>query len=992
MDMCCDNTLDIRLLGPFDARVGSNPLPHLRTRKGQHLLSMLALRMGREVQREWLVDNLWPDSDPDKGFYNLRRTLTDLRAAMGPARRFMSAPTPHSLRLDGEGGVSVDAAHFENLILKGDGKSLEEAVGLYRGPLLEGWPEEWLLSEREALQQACLKALNGLAEGAAGRQDWPDAARWLKRLVALDPYQEEAQQKLMEALAHNGDHAAATLSYREFRLLLRRDLNIEPSAETGALFQRLQQDALSNRKRAEKVFAEPEVVRPRLPAALTSFIGRVDERRRVRSLLGTTRLLTLAGAGGCGKTRLALEVAREAESEFEGRIVWVELASLNRSELVWRVLASVLETREESATELAETVCRMLASHPRLLILDNCEHLLDRVGEMISTILQRCPLVRVLATSREPITVTGEVTFRVPSLSVPEWTVVHSTTIPALMEYEAVRLFAERAAQAESRFILTEHNASAVAQVCRRLDGMPLAIELAASRVGTLTTEQIAARLDDRFGLLKWKRRDVPPRQQTLRALIDWSYDLLTVMERVLFRRLAVFQGGFTLESAEAVCAAEGSELLSYSGPRDPCLRSLRSERTEPLNTRTSEDLTTDEVLELLSRLVDKSLIIFDQSEGAGRYRLLETIREYAQEQLRESGEEAPLRARHLDYFLGLAEESPGPGDLPRWLNRLETEHGNLRVALDTGVEFAEGGQSAMRLCAAMRPFWFHRGYFGEGRDRCAAALSLMGASVHTRERAQALRTACIMAQQQADSAAAREFQKESLEIWRELDDRRGIAYSIHELAIVECEQGNFTEAWRLNEESLDIFRDLGDRAGIADLLSGLGVVAFDRGDYATARQLHEESLRIRRELGQSWGICFALCHLTTVAVELGEYDMARTLGTESFAVLSNYGEPAGIAWCLDGFGIMASRTGKPERGAQLMASASRIRNEIGVTVPPGERARYEQGLSAAREPLGEDAFAVAWADGLALTTDQAISLALADTPGQTEKARAALG
>src|SRR5918998_4342554 len=494
-----------------------------------------------------------------------------------------------------------------------------------------------------------------------------------------------------------------------------------------------------------------------LPSEFSSFVGREKELAEVKRLLEYNRFLTLTGSGGCGKTRLALAAARELVERFEDGVWLVELASLSDLALLPQAVASTLGVREQPGRSLIETLSDYLGSKKVLLVLDNCEHLIEACAELAEALLHSCPELRVLATSREAMGLTGEVDWPVPSLSLPD--LRRLPDIGSLPRYESARLFVERTMAVKPTFALTEQNAPAVAQICYRLDGIPLAIELAAARAKVLSVEQIADRLDDSFGLLSAGGRATRPRQHTLHATMDWSHELLGREERILFRRLAVFSGGFSFEAAESVCIGE--------------------------------DVERDEVLGLLSRLVDKSLVVARAERGETRYRLLETIRQYGREKLEESGEEAEVGQRHAGYCLGFAEEAErelGGPDQARWLTRLEAEHDNLRAALSWSLgEVGDAGLGA-RLTAALWSFWSTRGYVNEGRKWLESAISRSEHAVTappTLARAKALNGAGVLAMVQDEVGAAKVHIEEGLSLYRELGDKEGIASSLVSLGSV---------------------------------------------------------------------------------------------------------------------------------------------------------------------------------------------------------------
>jgi predicted ATPase/class 3 adenylate cyclase len=718
-----------------------------------------------------------------------------------------------------------------------------------------------------------------------------------------------------------------------------------------------------------------------LPIQLTRFIGREAEMAAVRALLAETRLLTLTGIGGCGKTRLALQIAADLLEQCPDGVWLIELAALVSGDLIPQSVAMALGVREEPGRPMLATLIDALRPKRLLLILDNCEHMIDACAAFVDTLLRACPHVIVLATGREALGIIGETVSRVPSLSLPpERPTAHDPRSPPyphgsrsaahgrstrhqapgpeqFLRYEAIRLFVDRARQSLPGFALTAQNAGAVEQVCRQLDGIPLAIELAAARVKLLTVEQIAARLDDRFRLLTAGNRAALPRHQTLRAAIDWSHELLLEPERVLLRRLSVFVGGFPLDAAEAVCAGVDARRQTPDASETGALSSLA-----PGVWR----LAPHEVLELLGLLVDKSLVLVEEAPEP-RYRLLETIRQYALEHLRRSGEEAATRQRHRDWFLSLAEQAEprltGP-EQAEWLERLEREHENLRAALDWSAEAGDGA-AGLRLARALWQFWWVRGYLAEGRRRLVTFLDMAGEHatgrrgdgggrgsatgpsdpVHGRDaphpvpstqhpspatRAKGLHGAGILACDQGDYPVARAFLEESLAIKRELGDRKGIAASLSSLGHVLRLQGDYAGARVLYEESLATCRELNDRRGMAFAQSALGLVARYQGDYPTARRFYEGSLLLGRELGDPRGVAVALNNLALLAQDQGRYHEARALYEESLAAKRELGDRRGIAYSLNGLGLVELHEGNLEDAQALFEESLTIRREIG--------------------------------------------------------------
>ena len=686
-----------------------------------------------------------------------------------------------------------------------------------------------------------------------------------------------------------------------------------------------------------------------LPVELTSFVGREREISEVKGLTSKTRLLTLHGPGGCGKTRLALKVVSDLLEEFEDGTWWVELASLSDPELVPQAVASTLGVREAQERPLTETLSDHLRSEKMLLVLDNCEHLVEGCAALAEALLRTCPQVRILATSREALGVAGESTWLVPSLALPE--PKQQLPIEELTRYEAIRLFVERAKAVVSTFELTEQNAPAVARLCQGLDGMPLAIELAAARVRVLSVEQIASRLDGSFGLLTSGSRSVLPRQATLRATIDWSHELLSQKERVLFRRLSVFAGGFTLEAAEEVCAGEG--------------------------------LKPGEVLDLLTHLVDKSLVLVSEQQGGeAHYRLLETVRQYGREKLEESGEEPAIERHHAGFFLELAEQVEpkiNSKDRRLWLERLEVEHDNFRAALAWSREEEAGGETGLRLAGALVWFWFHREYWSEWRgwlDGALATQESAGRPARTAARAKALSGGGFLAWMQGDQVAARAQLEESVALWREVEDKQGLAQALRFLSGSFESQGNYAVARPLAEESVELFRQGDDKFGLGITLSRLGITALAQGDDAAARAALEEGVAICREIEDDWALALALRNLGIGAIRQGDYELAVARLSESLVVLRDPGNPLYMQ-NLELLAAAVSMHGEHGRAAWMFGAAEALREAVGAFVLPLYRAEYDRGVAAARAGLDEEALAKAWAEGRAMTPEQAVEYAL---------------
>jgi non-specific serine/threonine protein kinase len=718
---------------------------------------------------------------------------------------------------------------------------------------------------------------------------------------------------------------------------------------------------------------------------VTSFVGRERQVREVTGLLRDARLVTFTGAGGVGKTRLALRIIEELEflpgEEPKGPDAWfVDLSGLDVLAPIGHVVAAALGIRELPGQSPAGSIAEHLCASSGVLVLDNCEHVALEAAQLIEALLGSCPTLRILATSREPLRLGGETIYMVPSLTHPE-----SHAAPALrdvLEYEAIRLFSDRASSVLPGFNVVEQNMGTVIRICQRLDGIPLAVELAAARLRGLSLEQIASRLDDTLRLLTSGQRTARPRHQTLRAMIDWSYDLLKESERALFRRLSVFTGGFTLEAAELVCG-QG-----------------------------------EDAFEGLLGLVDKSLVVAEVvAAGHERYRLLEVLRQYGYEQLIQAGEAADLDRQHATHFAELAEaaEAGATGaNQENWFERIDRELDNLRAALHWAV--SNDANVGLRICGALWRYWYIRGHLFEGRERLAALLS-QSARVPDATRAKALFAAAQLAVIQGESNGARGMAEESVAIRRRLGDTVGSGWSIHTLAhcvgdlaterkllseaaalldgtsdrlglawtlfcmgnAVQLE-GDGTEGQRLHQESLRLFRRTGNRWGIALGLIGNGNVAFGRGDYAEARELYEQGLALQRAIGSVYlsDTLNALAHAT---LAIGRLDDATERFRESIELARLHGARRDAAISLEGLAGVATAHRHMTAAARLLGAATSIRAELSSTRSPAEQVDFEAHVKRVRKTLGELAFAREWAAGEEWTAgswDATVSTALA--------------
>jgi predicted ATPase/class 3 adenylate cyclase len=728
-----------------------------------------------------------------------------------------------------------------------------------------------------------------------------------------------------------------------------------------------------------------DAYRHNLPAQMTSFIGREKEMAEIAQAIREHRLVTLTGVGGTGKTRLALQVAANLLDQFPDGVWFVELAPVSDPELIPQTILATFGISEQQGRTILQILTDYFGERSLLIVLDNCEHLIDASAKLADSLLNKAHSLKFLVTSREALGVKGEATWHVPSLSLPD--LKHLPSIENLTQYEAVRLFIERAILVQPNFTVTNDNASFVAQICTRLDGIPLAIELATSRVKALSVEQISKRLDDRFHLLTGGARTSLPRQQTLRATIDWSYNLLSNQEKTLFRRLAVFVSGWRLEAAEIVCGGEGIE--------------------------------SEQILDLLSQLVNKSLVTVENVGDESRYHRLETIRQYAREKLLDSGESETIRDRHLQFFLKLAEVAKpylDRSDAVEWHDRIEADHDNLRLALDWTQHSEHNAESGLRLADALSGFWTTRGYLVEGRERSLSALNHARSFERTALYANVLQNAAWIANFQGDFPGARSLGNRSLAIYRELGDKLGISYALQTLGAVAADNKDYALAERTLQEAFQNRRDFTD-VSITNLLTTMGWAAFGLGDYALARKrlnealtlsltegrrgrtslvlgglaevdlregryesaskLIEESLTIRREIGDKGQIGVALGVWAWIAVLQQDWDSAFSRLKESVAVREEIGDKGGLVWCLEKLGQVALGTENAEKAAKIFGSAACIRAAMGSTMDPFDQSEYERDLALLRKQLGEEKFNMAWDQGRALTLEKAMPFAL---------------
>ena len=722
-----------------------------------------------------------------------------------------------------------------------------------------------------------------------------------------------------------------------------------------------------------------------LPIQLTSFIGRSSEIEEIEQLLSSGRLLTLTGPGGSGKTRLAIKVAAEMLEDFPDGVFFVALAPITDPGLVASTIAQSLGVTEVAGRSIVDSLKDYLRSKSLLLLLDNFEQVIS-AAPLVSELFAVSNKLKVLVTSREALRISGEQEYPVPPLSLPDLSQLPSPE--SLSQFAAVELFVRRAQSVKPDFQITNETAPIIVGICHRLDGLPLAIELAAARIKLLPPGAMLARLEHRLEFLTGGKRDLPARQQTLRNTIAWSYDLLNEDERRLFRLLSVFVGGCNFDAVEAVTGNHSDHVP---------------------------------MLDQLGSLLDKSLLQeVEDSNGQPRFLMLGLLSEFGLEKLVSSGEHEKIRQRHVNFFLAFAEEAEANQERSEqiyWIDRMEQEHDNLRAALEWSCNSETSGDICLRLAGALGYFWEAHGYFNEGRERLSAVLSMEVAQGRTEARAKLLARAAELAFRQSDYPATISLAAESLSIYREVGDLRGTASALIRLGNAATEVGDYATASRYLEESLIIWRKLEDKHGIARALissgwtvlrsgdyllayerleealsisrvlgdtrtmgfelAGLGEVAMRQGDYPRATRLVEESLELRRQLGNKWGVGVSLGILGWVALRERDWDRAVARFSESLEVRREIGDEGGSAWCLERLAEVAMEHEQAEKAVRLISAAATLRDSIGSVIDHVDLGEYESNLASLRGKLGEERFSAAWDEGSALTLEQAADYAV---------------
>jgi non-specific serine/threonine protein kinase len=947
--------LEVRLLGKFEVRRDGRTIA-ITSRPAQSLFAYLILHAGTAHRREKLAGMLWPDSLEETARDNLRHALWRVRKALeaGASTRFLKADDL-SIGFQATADYWLDAAALEKTDETTAVDQLIAALSEYHGELLPGFYDEWVMLEREHLYSIFEHQMARLMSLLQEEKRWLDVLEWGERWIKLGQKPEPAYRALMSAHAAKGDMSRVAAIYERCVKSL-KEFGIEPSEQTRALYERLRSGKETFEARSATVVTEKRKEAPKtnLPVPLTSFVGREKEISEVVDLLKEKRLLTLTGSGGVGKTRLAIEASNRLVNEFEAGISWVDLVGLSDASLVPQAVARVADVREIPNQPVVEVLIDAFQAKQILFVLDNCEHLISACAELADRLLSGCQHLKILATSREPLDILGETIWPVPSLSLPDRQ--ESLAAKTLHQFESIRLFVDRATSVQPKFSLGDQNASAVVQICNRLSGMPLAIELAAARVKMISVDEIARRLDDRFSLLTSGNRTALPRHQTLRATIDWSYDLLTEPEQILFRRLAVFAGGFKLEAAEVI-AGRG-------------------------------ELEHGEIFELLGRLVDKSLVIAEQSvltEGT-RFRLLETIRQYAHEKLEEK-EGTRIRDVHLEFFTDFVEEAEPHLELAEqgvWLDRLELEMDNIRAAIDWALASAQV-TPALRLVAGLRRFWLIRNHDYEGFERMTAILGRLDALQPTSARLKALNAYFFMLWPHGRLIEAQALIDEALRLGTTLNDDWNTAFSLLWAGVSATEQADYSRAQSYLEQSIERWRKIGAKSYEAITLNFLGELGMFQNDFVKAESLFRSAAPQLREAKDHVFLAWTYRRLGQLGLKKQDLKQAEDFVRESLVHNWQIHDLRGTGASLAALAAVNIAQRKTARAVTLLAVVEAIIESTQIPPLLFDQQEYERNVSHMRSQLNSHAFGKAWSQGKRMVLEQAVDFALNDSSSRSK-------
>jgi predicted ATPase/DNA-binding SARP family transcriptional activator len=945
--------LALHLLGPPRLELDNAPIV-IDRRKVLALLAYLAVNR-EHYTREYLSALFWPDYDQDKAFTNLRHTLWETQQMIGEGWIIADRDT---IGLNRDVDIWLDVTHFESLVNKSQVHAerdttfrislLTDAAKLYRDHFLTGFSlkdapsfNEWAFAKSEELRRGLASTLIMLSEDHCSLEQAETAISYAERLVSLDPLNEASHRQLMQVFIQAGQHNAALKQYQACEKILRKELGVDPQPETRLLYKQIRKGEIT----PTQLIKQKETGAPQhnLPFQISTFIGREKELDDIANLIANNRLVSLTGTGGIGKTRLSLKVGEQLMKNYADGVWFVELASLNDPALLPQTVAKLFHIAEQAEESLTEKLIRALRSRTILLVLDNCEHLLDACAQLADRLLKSCPNLKILTTSREPLGITGEAQYHVPPLGLPDLQHI----LERLLDYESVQLFEERARLVQENFSLTMENASSISQICHRLDGIPLAIELAAARVSMYSTEQIAGRLHESFNLLTGGSRTALPRQQTLRASIDWSWDLLSQPEQILLQRLSVFAGGWTLDAAESVCGGNGIE--------------------------------PQHALDIMTDLAAKSLMVVNQNPECGmRYHLLETIRQYAHEKLREADEVETIRDRHLAWALAWAEEVEpelhGHDQVVR-LKQVDIELDNIRLAIERGLD-ASQAESSMRIFIALSRYLDGHNHFTESRRWLDTGISLRQ-QLTKNTLAKTLSKAAWFSFRQNDPEAGIPYAKESLALAETLENQPTIAYALNCMGVTQITNGNLTEAGRHLDQALLIYQNLDDKRGIARTVSNRAIVLAYESNFSGAVEILKDYLDLVQNLEDLSTVAWYQFGLGTFQILHGEIEQGVRHLEKGLSLYCQINNIFFIGNCMIGLAGAANARYQPLEAARFFGAREAIHESIGSKLDSGVQPIYQSLVAQTHALLGESAFASAWAEGRAMTLDEAVEYAL---------------
>ena len=976
--------LRIRMLGTFEVHCHGHLVPDAawRGRTARNLVKLLCLAPEQQLHREQLLDRLWPDLEPRAAANNLRSTLHVARRALEPA----GTPTDVTLlasrgsmvALCEGGSVEIDVVQFEDAVATATAHpsipSFQAAAGLYGGDLLpEDRYADWADPRRDILRTSAVAMLTGLAALLATERPG-DAIVAYRRALTLEPAHEEAHVGLMRIHASIGERQQALTQYELLRKALREELDVEPELASEALYGAILAGQFPARAETRKRPGDRPGATGHLPNPLTSFVGRLAELHGIADAFRMTRLVTLAGPGGSGKTRLAIEVGRSITARFPDGVWFVDLSSIVDADHLPQAIASVLGVPEQLERPAIAAVVDHLRPMRALVILDNCEHVVVASSRVSADLLAACPDLVILSTSREALRVDGELVWRLAPLGVPELGDGHTPfSVPDAMGHDAVRLFIERARFVQPGLELTDANVGAIVDICRRVDGLPLALELAAARVNVVSLAQLAERLADTLQVLTGGSRTADARHQTLRATLTWSYDLLLEPERRLLERASVFVGGWTLDAIE--------------------------------NVVTGEDIRSADVLGLIAQLIDKSLVVTaPAASGRLRYRMLEPVRQFCFEQLLARSEDhAVAHRRHAHWFRRMAEDGESglrTDEQEMWLDRLDADHDNMRAAL--AWSFEHDHDVAVQMCSSLWRYWYVHGHLLEGREWVERAYGLADAlprptrakallvtgqvrtalaeyadvegildeaislfrceDGHTRGLRDAYAVLAMALGNQGKTDRARAYVLDGLELEREADDAWGISRCLGNLAELAYADGDHSAAAQYWEEGLLIDEALGDTRSAAITVHNIGEVLRAQGDLVGARSRFERSRELFRSLDFQLGLAHSLSSGAEVLVELEEPSAAGVL-LQGVAVARRLAHPTATAATFEVAAKLLAVRGDWKNAARMFGAGDSIRGDAEQPLTVLERAKFEPWLTAARDAVDQPT-REAWAAG----------------------------